>query len=68
MNGFSPLVNIAIQDSEQIGNIIFIIKEKLKGSGTYTIETHKELVRTEMNERGYTMDIIDTWLEYIIEE
>ena len=68
MNGFSPLVNIAIQDSEQIGNFIFIIKEKLEDSGTYTIETHKELVSKEMNERGYSMDIIDTWIEYIIEE
>jgi len=68
LNGFSPLVNIAIQDSEQIGNFIFIIKEKLEDSGTYTIETHKELVSKEMNERGYSMDIIDTWIEYIIEE
>jgi len=59
------LVNIAIQDSEQIGNIIFIIKEKLVSSGTYTIEKHKELVSKEMNERGYTKEIIDTWIEYI---
>ena len=65
LNGFSTLVNIAIQDSEQIGNIIFIIKDKLVGSGTYTIETHKELVSKEMAERGYTKEIIDTWIEYI---
>jgi len=65
LNGFSPLVSIQIQDSEQIGNIIFIIKQKLEASGTYTIETHKELVSKEMNERGYTKDIINTWIEYI---
>jgi len=59
------LVNIAIQDSEQIGNIIFIIKEKLISEDEYTIEKHKKYVIKEMGERGYTMDIIDTWIEYI---
>jgi len=44
LNGFTPLVTIQIQDSEQIGNIIFIIKQNLESSKTYTSETHKELV------------------------
>jgi len=65
LNGFSPLVTIQIQDSEQIGNIIFIIKEQLEVSRTYTIETHKELVSKEMTERGYTKESIDIWIEYI---
>jgi len=65
LNGISPLVSIQIQDSEQIGNIIFIIKEQLDASRTYTIETHKELVSKEMTERGYTKENIDIWIEYI---
>jgi len=65
LNGFSPLVTIQIQDSEQIGNIIFIIKHTLETAGTYTVETHKELVIKEMTERGYTKDSIDIWSEYI---
>jgi len=65
LNGFTPLVIIQIQDSEQIGNIIFIIKEQLESSKTYTIETHKELVSKEMTERGYTKESIDIWIKYI---
>jgi hypothetical protein len=30
LNGFSSLVNIKINDSEQIGNIILIVKKKLQ--------------------------------------
>jgi len=65
LNGFTPLVSIQIQDSEQIGNIIVIIKEKLEDSDKYTIETHKELVTKELVERGYTKDSIAIWIEYI---
>ena len=65
LNGFSPLVSINISDNEQIGNIIVIIKEKLELTNSYTIETHKELVKNELVERGYSKDIIDTWIGFI---
>ena len=65
LNGFSPLVSISISDNEQIGNIIVIIKEKLELTNSYTIETHKELVIKELEERGYSKDIIDTWIGFI---
>ena len=65
LNGFSPLVSINISDNEQIGNIIVIIKEKLELTNSYTIETHKELVINELENRGYTKDIIDTWIGFI---
>jgi len=65
LNGFSPLVSIQISENEQIGNIIVIIKEKLELTNSYTIESHKELVEKELVERGYTKDIIDTWIGFI---
>jgi hypothetical protein len=65
LNGFSHLVNININDSEQIGNIIFIVKDKLTFEKNYTIQKHKELVIKELTERGYPTDIINTWIEYI---
>jgi len=65
LNGFSPLVSIRISDNEQIGNIIVIIKEKLELTNSYTIETHKEFVIDELEERGYSKDIIDTWIGFI---
>jgi len=59
LNGFSPLVSIQISDNEQIGNIIVIVKEKLELTNSYTIESHKELVIKELENRGYSKDIID---------
>lgn len=67
LNGFSKLVNIKINDSEQIGNIIFLIKERLEKENNYSVEKHKEEVRKELEERGYEKDVIDTWIEYIEE-
>ena len=65
INCFTPLVNIVIDDNQQIGNIIVLIQNKLKNSETYSIEKHKELVRKELRERGYTDNIIEEWIGYI---
>ena len=65
LNGFSPLVSIQISDSEQIGNIIVKSKEKLELTQSYTIGTHKELVEKELDERGYSKDIINEWIGFI---
>ena len=65
LNGFSPLVSIQISENEQICNIIVIIKEKLELTNSYTIETHKEHVIDDLKERGYSKDIIDTWICFI---
>jgi len=65
LNGFSPLVNIYIKDNEQIGNIIFLIKDKLEKENSYTIKKHKELVIKELEERKYDNDVIKIWLEHI---
>jgi len=63
LNGFSDLVKINIQDSEQIANIIFLIKEKL--GNDYNVEKHKELASKELTERGYDEETIKTWVEFI---
>ena len=63
LNGLSDLVKINISDNQQIGNIIIIIKEQL--GDNYTIERHKELVKNELQERGYIDNIINEWLDYI---
>jgi Leucine-rich repeat (LRR) protein len=66
LNGFSDLVEIKIQDSSQIGNIIVIIKERL--GEEYTVDKHKEEVKKELLERGYDLETINEWVEYIQEE
>ena len=65
LNGFSPLVNININDGEQIGNIIILVKDKLYLSNDYTIEKHKSEVEKELSERGYDIKTINLWLEHI---
>jgi hypothetical protein len=60
--GFSELVVICINESEQIGNIIVMVRNKLY---SYTVEKHKEDVRKELLERGYNDSVIDLWLQYI---
>jgi hypothetical protein len=63
LNGFSPLVNINIKDSDQIGNIILLIKSQL--ADNYDVETHKQLVKQELESRGFDDHVIDEWIGYI---
>ena len=65
LNGFSKLVLICINDSEQIGNIIVMVKNRLTILSIYTVEKHKEEVRKELLERGYKEDVIKEWVVYI---
>ena len=63
LNGFDPEVIITISDSEQISQIIILIKQQL---GTkYTIEKHKELVKKELEERHFDLYTINTWIDGI---
>ena len=65
LNGFSDLVQVQLSESEQIGQIIFIVKDMLIGKNEYTIEKHKELVSIELIDRKYGSDIIETWIAFI---
>ena len=65
LNGFSDLVRIELSDNEQIGNIIILVKNRLTREDNYSVETHKEIVKRELTERGYTEEIITEWTGYI---
>ena len=47
------------------GNIIILVKTKLKLTNSYTVENHKIEVEKELLERNYDIETIKTWLEYI---
>jgi Leucine-rich repeat (LRR) protein len=63
LNGFDPEIVITISDSEQISQIILLIRDQL--GSEYTIETHKKLVKKELLERGFSSDTIDIWINSI---
>ena len=62
LSGFSDKVNITISNNEEISNIIITLKNKITD-----IEELKHSISYEMNERGYTQDIIDEWMTYVEE-
>jgi hypothetical protein len=65
LNGFTDLVNINIDDNQQIGNIIIIIKNQLFLNNNYSIEKHKELVIKELKEREFSIETINEWITFI---
>ena len=65
LNGFYDDVVVQIGSNEQIGNIIVITKEKLERAGEYTVDKHRRYVRKELEERAYSEDIINDWLQFI---
>ena len=62
LSGFVPDVSIHISDNEQISNLVLTTKEKII---PYNSDEHKALFQKEMEERGYSQDIIDEWLSYL---
>ena len=60
LNGFDDRVSIRISDSNEISNIIIIIKNKYDN-----IDDQKEQIIKELKERNYEDDIINEWLSYI---
>jgi hypothetical protein len=65
LNGFDPNIIIHISNSEQIGNIIGLIQRQLEDSGKYSIQSHQDLVRKELLERGYDDTVITDWVDAI---
>jgi Leucine-rich repeat (LRR) protein len=68
LNGFDPRIRIEMAENAQIGNIIILIKNRLKESSSYTVEQHKSLVVSELEERGFARDIIQLWVNNIEED
>ena len=54
--GFYDDVNINISELEQINNIALLAMRK-----TTDISTYKKIITTELNERGYSTDVIDNF-------
>jgi len=65
LNGFDDLVSIRISDTEQIGQIIGMIKEQLDAAKAYTVEKHKELASAELRARDYSEEVITEWIAFI---
>ena len=65
LNGFNNLIEIKISDNQQIGNIIVLLKNELELKNEYTIEKHKQMVISELKERGYDDSMIEEWVNYI---
>ena len=57
--GYYDDIYIQISDSEQITNIIMVLKNRYDG------EELKEKVRIELSERNYSKEIIDEWIGYL---
>jgi hypothetical protein len=65
LNGFDPLVSINISDTEQISQIIILIRNELEISNNYDINTHKQLVEERLKELKYSNDVVDIWINNI---
>jgi hypothetical protein len=65
LNGFDDNIIINISDTEQIGNIFILVKQKLENEGRYTDELFKEIVKNELQERQYGEIVINEWLDNI---
>jgi len=63
--GFDPLVTIQIADNEQIAYVITTIERNLLNENTYSVDNHKELVKKQLDELGYSTTIIDEWIQNI---
>jgi len=65
LNGFFPDINIEINSTEQIGNIMTIIRNKLNNENRYSIALFKDELSEALIERQYEQNVIDEWLDYI---
>ncbi len=62
LSGFVPEVEIKISDNEQISNLVIVTKDKII---PYNSDEHKALFQKEMEERGYSQEIIVEWMSYL---
>ena len=58
--GFESDITIKIADNEQIGNIISLLRNKYNDDNKFIEESRKQLL-----ELGYSIDVINEWLDNI---
>jgi hypothetical protein len=57
LNGFDSNIKIEINEAEQIGAVLSLLRDKYSNDDEFKIEAEKEL-----KERGYNDDTIKCWL------
>ena len=65
LNGFYSDIVIQINSTEQIGNLLKIIRKKLKDENNYSVEKIKDELAKALRERNYEDIVISEWLEYV---
>jgi hypothetical protein len=65
LNGFDPLVSIKISDTEQISQIIILIRNELDRTNNYDIIIHKQMVSERLKQLGYLNNVIELWIQFI---
>jgi hypothetical protein len=65
LNGFDPLVSINISDTEQISQIIILVRNELNQTNNYDPIIHKQLVSERLKELKYSDDVINIWINNI---
>ncbi len=65
LNGFDSLVNIQIADNEQIAQIIEVVRKTLENENRYDINLHKQMVKNELVNRNYELNVIEEWTSNI---
>jgi len=60
LSGYSDKVSIKISSSEEIGNVISIMKDKYDDIEIVKLNVEKELIQI-----GYEKELIDEWISYI---
>jgi hypothetical protein len=67
INGYHDKVNIGIDQNAQISNIILLVRNKMYNQKIIDINIIKEKVKSELQERNYSPDVIDKWISYVDE-
>jgi hypothetical protein len=65
LNGFDPFICINISDTEQISQIIILIRNQLDQTNNYDPTVHKQLVQERLKELKYSNDVVELWIENI---
>ena len=60
LNGFDERVQIKIADTDEISNIIIMIRKKYSDISTQKTEAISELIK-----RGYEDEVINEWIVYL---
>jgi hypothetical protein len=64
LSGYHPSVNINISQNEQISNVVIMLRRKHYDKN---VDEFVKIFATELRERNYSDNIIDEWIEYVVD-